>query len=311
MSWGRAKIPPCALDVVLVILPFDMSEPFSPEQIKALIRLLDDDDVNVTDHVQTQLRTAGPAAAPYLEAASSDHPVPTIRRASRGLLDRIRSDEIEHQWVTLQTAPDGNALEEGAFLLERLIHPDRIAEQQRARAELELLSAGAREAVSAHADIAVRVDELRRYIHETSRFRGNTENYYDPENSFLSQVLSRRTGIPITLALVYLSLAHRIGIPLVGVSMPMHFLVGYQLDSAYRYLDPFFDGREVSRGECMVLLERAGFDPVDDYMKPAPVVATLERMAKNLIVIYQHTAHERELKLARRFVTLLTGETES
>jgi hypothetical protein len=61
----------------------------------------------------------------------------------------------------------------------------------------------------------------------------------------------------------------------------------------------------------MVLLERAGFDPVDDYLKPAPVVATLERMAKNLIVIYQHTARERELKLARRFVTLLTGETES
>lgn len=311
MSWGTAKIPPCALDVVLVILRFDMSEPFSPEQIRALIRLLDDDDVNVAAHVQTQLRSAGSAAAPYLEAASSDHPVPTIRRASRGMLDRIRSDEIEHQWVTLQTAPDGNALEEGAFLLERLIHPDRIAEQQRARAELELLSAGAREAASAHADIAVRVDELRRYIHETSHFRGNTENYYDPENSFLSQVLSRRTGIPITLALVYLSLAHRIGIPLVGVSMPMHFLVGYQLDSAYRYLDPFFEGREVSRGECMVLLERAGFDPVDDYMKPAPVVATLERMAKNLIVIYQHTAHERELRLARRFVTLLTGETES
>ena len=51
MSWGTGKIPPCALDVVLVILRFDMSEPFSPEQIKALIRLLDDDDVNVKDHV--------------------------------------------------------------------------------------------------------------------------------------------------------------------------------------------------------------------------------------------------------------------
>ncbi|MCK5438621.1 MAG: transglutaminase family protein, partial [Gemmatimonadetes bacterium] len=131
------------------------------------------------------------------------------------------------------------------------------------------------------------------------------------ENSFLSQVLSRRTGIPITLALVYLSLAQRIGLPLVGVSMPMHFLVGYKNGTTYRYLDPFFGGREVSRGECMVLLERAGFDPVDEYLKPAPVVATLERMAKNLIVIYQHTAHERELQLARRFVTLLTGETGS
>ena len=288
-----------------------MSAPLSPEQIRALIRLLDDDDTNVTDHVQTALRTAGSAATAYLEAASWSHPERTIRTASQDLLDRIRSDEVEHQWVTLQTAPDGKALEEGAFLLERLIHPDRIAEQQRARAELELLSAGAREAVSPRAEIAVRADELRRYIHETSRFRGNTENYYDAENSFLSQVLSRRTGIPITLALVYLSLAQRIGLPLVGVSMPMHFLVGYKNGTAYRYLDPFFGGREVSRGECMVLLERAGFDPVDEYLKPAPVVATLERMAKNLIVIYQHTAHERELQLARRFVTLLTGETGS
>jgi hypothetical protein len=90
--------------------------------------------------------------------------------------------------------------------------------------------------------------------------------------------------------------------------MPMLFLIGYRMAGSHRYLDPFFGGREVSRGECLLLLERAGFEPAERYLRSAPVVGILERMARNLTVIYQNSARERELRLARRFVTLLTGE---
>jgi hypothetical protein len=75
-----------------------------------------------------------------------------------------------------------------------------------------------------------------------------------------------------------------------------------------RYLDPFYGGREVGREECLLLLERAGFEPAEVFLTPAPVVGILERMARNLIVIYQNGAREKELRLARRFVTVLTGE---
>lgn len=285
-----------------------MGRVLTPQDIHALIHLLGDDDAWVKEQARTTLRAAGDVAAPYLETASSASEELSIRTESGTLLEDIHVDEIERGWVDLQATVDGEALEEGAFLLERMILPDCAARVETARGELRELSAGALEAVPDYGPLEERVEALRRYLHETCAFHGNTEDYYDPDNSFLSSVLIRRTGIPITLALVYLTVGRRIGVPLVGIGMPMHFLIGYRTTSSFRYLDPFFTGREVSRGECLLLLERAGFEPAETYLRPAPVVGILERMTRNLTVIYQNGARERELRLARRFVTLLTGE---
>ena len=285
-----------------------MAKVLTPEDIHALIHLLGDDDVWVKEQARSTLRAAGDAAVPYLEEASSVSDEIAIRGESDLLLEDIHVDEIEREWVDLQATVEGEALEEGAFLLERMILPASVPRVESARAELRELAAGAREAVPEYGPLEERVEALRRYLHETCGFHGNTEDYYDPENSFLSSVLIRRTGIPITLALVYLTIGRRIGVPLVGIGMPMHFLIGFRTGGSYRYLDPFFGGREVSRGECLLLLERAGFEPAERYLRSAPVVGILERMARNLTVIYQNSARERELRLARRFVTLLTGE---
>ena len=285
-----------------------MAKVLTPEDIHALIHLLGDDDAWVKEQARSTLRAAGDVAVPYLEEASSISDEIVIRGESDMLLEDIHVDEIEREWVDLQATVEGEALEEGAFLLERMIVPGCASRVESARAELRELAAGAREAVPEYGPLEDRVEALRRYLHETCGFHGNTEDYYDPENSFFSDVLVRRTGIPITLALVYLTIGRRIGVPLVGIGMPMHFLIGYRTGGSYRYLDPFFGGREVSRGECLLLLERAGFEPAEQYLRSAPVVGILERMARNLTVIYQNSARERELRLARRFVTLLTGE---
>lgn len=285
-----------------------MARVLTPQDIHALIHLLGDDDDWVKQQARSALRAAGDLTTPYLETASVGDDEPEIRSESSALLEDIHFDDIERRWVALQATVEGEALEEGAFLLERMILPDRARHVEIARDELRELTAGALEAVPEHAPLEERVDSLRSYVHETCRFHGNTEDYYDPDNSFFSSVLIRRTGIPITLALVYLTIGRRIGVPLVGIGMPMHFLIGYRAAASYRYLDPFFGGREVSRGECLLLLERAGFDPAEHYLRPAPVVGILERMARNLTVIYQNGARERELRLARRYVTMLTGE---
>ena len=285
-----------------------MGDALTPGDIHALIHLLGDDDVGVKAHARSRLRAAGEAAAPFLETAAVDDVEPAVRAESDSLLEEIHVDAIEREWVELQPAEEGVALLDGAFLLERLIHPERGERQEAAREELALLAAGAREAVPDELGPVRRLHALRAYLHGACGFHGNVEDYYDPENSFLSSVIARRTGIPITLALVYLEVGRRVGVALEGIGLPMHFLVGQKSGSTTRYLDPFYGGREVSRGECLLLLERAGYDPAEAYLRPAPVVAVLERMARNLIVIYQNSALERELRLARRFVTLLTGE---
>lgn len=279
----------------------------SPADIDALIHLLGDEDAWVRSHARSRLRGAGSAAVPFLRRARTLDTEAGVRAASEAILHEIRLDAIERDWVSLQAVEEGVALLEGAFLLERLVHPDRGDRQSEAREELAVIVAGAAEAAPTGPP-GTRLDGLRRYLHEACGFRGNADDYYDPENSFLSSVIARRTGIPVTLALVYLEVGRRIGLPLAGIGMPMHFLVAPAGDGSRRFVDPFHGGREVSRGECLLLLERAGYDPAEAYLRPTPVVAILERMARNLVVIYQNSALPRELDLVRRFVTMLTGE---
>ncbi|MGH7564992.1 MAG: transglutaminase family protein, partial [Gemmatimonadota bacterium] len=230
-----------------------------------------------------------------------------IRDESRSVLEDIHVDGIECEWVALQAAEEGVALEEGAFLLERTIHPDRARRTDEAGEELRLLATGAREAVPDDGPLERRLDALRGYLHDACGFHGNSANYYDPENSFFSSVIFRRTGIPVTLALVYLAMGRRLSLPLRGIGMPVHFLVGYRDGRRQRYLDPFYRGQEVTRGECLLLLERAGFAG-DEVLRPSPVVAILERMARNLILVYHNAEDAEGLRRAKRFVALLTGE---
>ena len=107
-------------------------------------------------------------------------------------------------------------------------------------------------------DIAVSpvtlVNSLIQFIHVAEAFSGNATNYYDPENSYLNRVLDTRHGIPITLALVHISIASRIGIPVHGVSFPGHFLVCYELEKGI-IVDPF-SGRILSKSDCATLLKQ-------------------------------------------------------
>jgi len=139
------------------------------------------------------------------------------------------------------------------------------------------------------------VDVLNAYLFDEEGFTGNRERYDDPSNSFLNDVLDRRTGIPITLALVYIEVARRAGILIEGVNFPGHFLLRYppsrrQGTVAHDLiLDPFHRGARLSEQDCRHLLERhvgeeAAFDPA--LLATATKPQMLTRMLLNLKRIY-------------------------
>jgi regulator of sirC expression with transglutaminase-like and TPR domain len=129
------------------------------------------------------------------------------------------------------------------------------------------------------------VDVLNAYLFDEQGFTGNRDRYDDPSNSFLNEVLERRTGIPITLAVVYMEVARRVGIDIDGVNFPGHFL----MRCAPMILDPFHRGARLSEHDCRRLLERhvgeeAAFDPA--LLAPATKPQMLTRMLLNLKRIY-------------------------
>ena len=120
-------------------------------------------------------------------------------------------------------------------------------------------------------------------------FRGNTENYNDPRNSFFNDVLERRTGIPITLSAVYLEVARRVSFPIVGVGMPGHFLVKYVDRDQELFLDPFNNGEVLTRDDCARRFTQMFGDsqPFSEQMLVAVSPRQmLFRMLNNLKAIY-------------------------
>jgi regulator of sirC expression with transglutaminase-like and TPR domain len=129
----------------------------------------------------------------------------------------------------------------------------------------------------------VSFDGLRVHLFEHEGFRGNVARYDDPDNSFLDRVLERRVGIPITLSVVMIAVGARVGVPVVGIGMPAHFLVRHA--DAEVYCDPFNGGRVLDPDGCAVLFNTltAGtraFDP--SFLAPVDAHQVLSRMLNNL-----------------------------
>ena len=135
-----------------------------------------------------------------------------------------------------------------------------------------------------------RAMHVGRYLFGDLGFSGNSSDYYNPENSYFNRVLETQTGIPITLSLLFLEVARRIGLRCLGVGMPGHFLVG--LEGEQVYFDPFNGGSALSPDDCRRLAEglfgeRLTWD--DGYLAPCTKYEFLFRMLNNLKVVYERT----------------------
>ena len=98
------------------------------------------------------------------------------------------------------------------------------------------------------------IDALHRYFFDDLGFKGNEDDYYNPRNSFLNDVIDRRTGIPITLSVIYLEVTRRLGLPFYGVGLPGHFLLKYDDGRQAIYIDVFHRGRILDRAQCQALV---------------------------------------------------------
>lgn len=148
-----------------------------------------------------------------------------------------------------------------------------------------------------HVDLAAPVHqqatELSAYLFQESGFRGNTLAYSDPRNSFLNDVLDRRLGIPITLSVIYMDVAARLGIPAFGIGLPGHFIVGIHGRDGDLWLDPFHGGHQVDLSDCAELIRMAaGYEgPLEaSWFAPLSSRDILARMLANLRASYVQAA---------------------
>jgi len=161
-----------------------------------------------------------------------------------------------------------------------------------------------------------KVMALNQFLFDDLGYWGNTDDYYDPRNSYLNEVIDRKTGTPISLSILYMELGRRIGLPLEGVSFPGHFLVRLRLRGGTLVLDPFAGGTPQSEAELRERLQRVipegaagGVAPVelplDQFLEPASNRQILARVLRNLKGIYREKDKpERMLEVLNRMLVV-------
>ena len=136
------------------------------------------------------------------------------------------------------------------------------------------------------------VDTLNGHLFGDLGFRGNREDYYDPRNSYLNEVLDRRVGIPITLSVVYMEVARRLGLTVAGIGLPGHFIVEASRDGTSLLLDPFNGGGILTSEDCEQLVQEAYGAAVpfsEEQLAPVRKRQILTRMLNNLKRTYLGT----------------------
>lgn len=243
-------------------------------ELRALVNLLADEDERIAAVAWSELHLAGARAVPLLTDAVAD-PDPLRRQRAARLLSERAVGEAEERWRRFAMGPERLIdLEEGCILLAEVT--GEAVDGKAIRDRLDVISG----MVRAHMAGAGGLGALTEVLFDNLGFRGG--EFAEPDCHLLSGVLRRRSGIPISLATVFLLVARRLDLPVAGVAMPGHYLTRYDSVDGPVYVDCYTRGRLYEHGALVGLLEGHGLQFTESYLAPCTDRFTLFRMMNNL-----------------------------
>jgi regulator of sirC expression with transglutaminase-like and TPR domain len=260
---------------------------FTPAQRQALLELLDDVSPTVRQALLTEFASHGRESVDLLrELARQPNRVAALH-AAWYLRELNFSDPVGEFRRFIRSL--NYELESGALLLSRTVNPD--LDVGACCAQLDVMAARCRELIAEPASTREKCRLINRVLFHEYGLHGNADDYTDPLNSYLDQVLTRRKGLPISLSMVYLLVAERLGLQLAAVALPGHFMVGCYDESVPFFIDPFNAGVFLTAGEVFILLRQSSGHASISDLAPTPVREVLCRCCRNLANHYT-AAHE-------------------
>ena len=281
-----------------------LPEALSENQRAALLNLLADEDRAIYQTVRQKILSYGPQATEWLRphVLCSD---PALRRRAQEIVLHFERQAADNRFLgfCLKHGEDFD-LEQGAWLLAQTRHPEINREAYQAL--LDHYASELRERMDAGSDAKNLLRTINHYLFVELGFSGNEKNYYDPEYSYLNRVIDRRTGNPINLCLVYILVARRLRLPIIGIGMPGHFVCRYQTSASEIFIDPFNRGKFLTKGDCIQYLVNGNYSVRDDYLAPVSPRRMMLRICGTLHQIYLHLEQKEDATRLQRYLVALT-----
>lgn len=265
------------------------------KEIKSLIKLLDDPDQEVSRHVEDRILSYGNGIIKYLENAWEQSFDAVLQNRIENLVHKIQfkaTKEELQSWISHGSFD----LLQGLIIINRYQYPD--LDEQRIINQMEVIKRDIWMQMIYEMSPMEKVKLINHVLYTTYGFSGNTTNHKDPQNSYLSQVLETRKGNQVSLAVIYLIIAHKLDIPIYGVNLPQHFILAYMdtdkqhtmEDRIQFYINAFNKGFIFGRDEVDSFLKQLNIKPEKHFYEPCTNQEIIKRVIRNLISAYQNLA---------------------
>jgi len=260
------------------------------QEFRSLIRLLDDENEFIYDNVRERFLSHGTEAMAFLrEYFNSENEL--ISGRSKEIYTLINFNILGKKMRELSYESD--ILEKAAFLICSYEYPDIDTDNYIMildKMALDLKWKMEKKHPSSMSALE-KIRMLNNYFFIQKGFRGNDKYYYEADNCYISRVIDRKTGIQITLSIIYILIAKRLNLPVYGVNVPGHFIVEYKDEKNEYFVDVFNSGVVISKDEALTFLRQFGVKEQDfdemPFLHPASEREIIKRVFTNLINIYK------------------------
>ncbi len=283
------------------------SENLNNKELKALVSLLEDDDVEIVNHVEGKIKSLGTYIIPYLEFEWENSFNPVVQKRIEELVHSLQFELLKEK-LQAWKANGGKDLLEGVWLINTYQYPDldyadlsKQLEQMYYEAWLEFKS-------DIHPVDQIKI--LNSVIFNKLHFGANTKNFHSPGNSMLSVVLQTKKGNPISLCVIYMLVAQKLKMPVYGVNLPNLFVMTYKQDDVQFYVNAFNRGLVFSKKEIDEYIANLKLSPNDRFYEPCTNEDIVARMLRNLINAHEKLGHTERVDEVKELLKIVES-TES
>ncbi|TAE31106.1 MAG: hypothetical protein EAZ91_09010 [Cytophagales bacterium] len=254
-------------------------------EIKALISLLDDEDREVVQHVESRIRQLGGGLIPFLETEWEGSFNPNLQKKIEELIHDLQYQSVLERIRTWKNG-GGMDLLEGLWIVATYQYPDLSLEKL--RQELEQLYYKVWLDVGNDVHPVDQVKALNNAFFNTLGFAPNSKHFHSPANSMINQVLESRKGNPISLCIIYMLIARKIGMPIYGVNLPNLFVLTYKQPNGVQfYVNVFTRGLVFSKNDIDHYIGQLNLKQNDIFYQPCSNVDIVRRTLRNLMLAFE------------------------
>lgn len=285
----------------------------NPKEIESLVKLLDDPDAEISEHVEDKLLSYGLEVIHYLESAWEQSFDALMQNRLEDLIHKIQFQNVKRE-LELWYLGGSFDLLQGVLTINQYQYPD--LDPQRIINQIEDIKREVWLQMVYESSPVEKVKLINHVLYGIFGFSGNTTNHQDPQNSYISQVLESKKGNQISLAVIYSVIAQKLDIPIYGVNLPQHFILGYvdesqefsEGSSVLFYINAFNKGFIFGKRDVDSFLKQLNLQSEKAFYEPCSNVDIVRRILRNLISSYTKLGYDQKVKEIEELLEVVERE---